>query len=109
MEAPLCPAKVKDKDLLELDWLKVMINLQKYQDEIRAWRDLKVKQREFEAGNLVLLWISRTESSSKLESKWVGPYVVMKKSRPGAYHLSDSQGKMLEHSWNADNLCHFYV
>jgi hypothetical protein len=33
----------------------------------------------------------------------------MKKTRPGAYRLSDSQGKMLVLLWNADNFHHFYV
>jgi hypothetical protein len=35
--------------------------------------------------------------------------MVGEKMRPGAYRLSDSLGKMLEYSWNADNLHHFYV
>jgi hypothetical protein len=94
---------------LEPDRLKGVANLQKYQDEIKAWRDPKVKPRNFEVGDLVLLWSPRTESSGKLELKWIGPYVVMEKSRPGVYRLSDSQGKMLEHSWNVDNLRRFYV
>jgi hypothetical protein len=55
-------------------------------------------------GNLVLLQSPHIESSEKLESKWDGQYVVVDKARPGAYRLSDSQGKMLEHSWNTDNL-----
>jgi hypothetical protein len=41
-------------------------NLQKYQDETRSRRDLKVKKREFDVDNLVLLWSPRTESSGKL-------------------------------------------
>jgi hypothetical protein len=98
IEVPPCPNDAKDKDLLELDMLKVVVNLQKYQDKTWAWRDPKVKLREFNIGNLVLLWSPHSESSDKLESKWARPYVVAEKSRPGAYRLSDSQGKMLEHS-----------
>jgi hypothetical protein len=30
------------------------------------------------------------------------------KSRLDAYHLLDPQGKMLEHSWNADSIRHFF-
>jgi hypothetical protein len=80
-----------------------------YQDETRAPRDPKVKLREFNIGDLVLLLSSRNECSGKLESKWVRLYVVMKKLRPGVYCLLDSQGNMLEHSWNVDNLHCFYV
>jgi hypothetical protein len=94
---------------LELERLKAVTNLQRYQDETRNWRDLKVKKREFDIGNLVLLWSPRTESSAKLESKWKGPYVIIEKTRPGAYHLMDPQGPKLEHSWNVDNLHRFYI
>jgi hypothetical protein len=41
--------------MLESDRLKVVANMQKYQEETRAWRDLKVKLREFDVANLVLL------------------------------------------------------
>jgi hypothetical protein len=98
MEAPPCPNKAKDKDLLEPDRLKVVANLQKYQYETRAWRDSKVKMSELSIGDLVLLLSPHTKSSGKLESKWVGPYVVTEKSRSRVYRLSNSQGKMLEHS-----------
>jgi hypothetical protein len=29
--------------------------------------------------------------------------------RPGAYRLSDTQGGVLEHSWNAKNIHRFYI
>jgi hypothetical protein len=60
-------------------------------------------------GDLVILWSHRIESFGKLESKWVGSYAVAEKLRPGAYHLLDSQGKTLEHSWNANNLHRFDI
>jgi hypothetical protein len=104
-----CPSEAEEKDLLELDNLKAVTILQKYQDETRSWRDLKIKKREFDVSNLVLLQSPRTESTGKLESKWVGPYVIIEKTRPGAYRLVDPQGPKLGHSWNAGNLCCFYV
>jgi hypothetical protein len=108
-EAPSCPNEAEEKDLLELERLKAVTNLRRYQDEIRNWRDPKVKKREFDVGNLVLLWSPHIESSRKFESKWEGPYVMNEKTRPGAYHLTDPQGPKLEHSWNADNLHRFYI
>jgi hypothetical protein len=95
--------------LLELERLKSVTNLQKYQDKTRSWRDLKVKKKDFDVGNLVLLWSPHTESSGKLESKWEGPYMIIKKARLGAYRLTDPQGPKLEHLWNADNLRRFYI
>jgi hypothetical protein len=108
-EAPSCPNEVEEKDLLEPDRLKAATNLWRYQDETRNWRDPKVKKREFDVGNLVLLQSPHTESSEKFESKWKGPYVIIAKTRPGAYHLTDLQGPKLEHSWNVDNLRRFYI
>jgi hypothetical protein len=55
-EAPPCPSVAKVKNLLESERLKAIINLQKYQDEARSWRIPKVKKRDFDVGNLVLLW-----------------------------------------------------
>jgi hypothetical protein len=42
-ESTTCPNEVEEKDLLESDRLKEVTNLEKYQTEIRAWRDPKVK------------------------------------------------------------------
>jgi hypothetical protein len=91
-EASACPSEAEEKDLLESDGLKAIANLQKYQEETTAWRDPKVKLREFDVGNLVLLQSPRTESTGKFEAKWIGPYVVTEKTRLGAYRLSDPQG-----------------
>jgi hypothetical protein len=89
-ETPMCPNEAEEKDLLELDdRLKAVTNIQKYQDEIRTWTDV---------GNLVLLRSPRTKNIGKFETKWAGPYVVIDKMRPDAYHLSDTQGRALEHS-----------
>jgi hypothetical protein len=108
-EAPPSPNEAEEKDLMEPDRLKAVTNQQKYQDETRNWRDLKVKKRDFDGGNLVLLWNPHTESSDKLKSKWEGPYIIIDKTRPRAYRLANPQGLKLEHSWNADNLCRFYI
>jgi hypothetical protein len=67
---PACPNEAKEKDLLESDRLKVIANLQIYQEETRIWRDPKVNMREFDVGNLVLLRSPRTENTGKFEAKW---------------------------------------
>jgi hypothetical protein len=66
-EAPSCPNEAEEKDLLEPKRLKAVTNMWRYQDETRNWRDPKVKEIEFDIGNLVLLWSPRTESSGKFE------------------------------------------
>jgi hypothetical protein len=89
---PACPSEAEEKDMLESDRLKVVANLQKYQEETRPWIDPKVKLRDFDVGNLVLLRSPHTENTSKFEAKWTGPYVVTEKTLPDTYHLSDPQG-----------------
>jgi hypothetical protein len=61
------PNEAEEKDLLEPKRLKAVTNMWRYQDETRNWRDPKVKEIEFDIGNLVLLWSPRTESSRKFE------------------------------------------
>jgi hypothetical protein len=42
----------------------------------------KVKLKQIEVGDLVLLRSPQTETIGKLEPKWTGPFVVMEKTRP---------------------------
>jgi hypothetical protein len=42
-ETIACPNEAEEKDLLESDRLKAFVNLEKYHEEIKAWRDPKVK------------------------------------------------------------------
>jgi hypothetical protein len=89
---PACPSEAKEKHLLELDRHKAVENLQKYQEETRAWREPMVKFWDFDLGNLVLLRSPLTESTDQFEAKWTGPYVITEKTRPRAYHLLNPQG-----------------
>jgi hypothetical protein len=70
---------------------------------MKAWREKTVIPRKFEEGNLVLV---RTEKLKprKLERKWKGPYIVIKKTLPNSYMLASQTSVELEHSWNTDNL-----
>jgi hypothetical protein len=95
--------------LLEPEHIKAIKNLQSYQNEMRACRDNKVKQKHIKARDLVLLRSPHTEASGKPEPKWIGPFIVTEKTRPGSFHLADTEGRALEQSWNADNLHRFYI
>jgi hypothetical protein len=68
-EVPPCPSEAEEKDLLESERLKAVENLQKYQDETRSWRDLKVKKRDFDVSNLVLLRSPHTGEPLYLRSR----------------------------------------
>jgi hypothetical protein len=57
--------KAESKDLLELECMKVIENLQTYQNETRVWRDKRVKQKSIEVENN----ISPKESFSRENKK----------------------------------------
>jgi hypothetical protein len=108
-ESTPCPSEAEEKNLIESDRLKAVTNLEKYQEETRAWRDPKVKLKQLKVGNLVLLRSPHMENIGKFKAKWIGPYVVSERTRLGTYRLSDTQGRVLQHSWNTENLPHFYI
>jgi hypothetical protein len=108
-EATYSPSEAESKDLVEPEHMKAVENLQSYQNETKAWRDKKVKLKNIEGGDLVLLRSPHTEASRKLEPKWTGPLVVIEKIRPRSFCLADNKGMVLEHSWNVDNLRCFYI
>jgi hypothetical protein len=68
-----------------------------------------VRKKEIKARDLVLLRSPRTEASRKLEPKWIGPFLVTEKTRLKSFRLANAEGRVLEHSWNTDNLRHFYI
>jgi ribonuclease HI len=86
------------KDLIDRDRVFALQALNKYQAQMKAWRDHAVVPREFNEGDLVLVRITRTESRGKLEPKWEGPFIVKTKSSPSAYRLTTQSGEDLEHS-----------
>jgi hypothetical protein len=81
------------KDLIDGDRVFALQALNKYQAQIKAWRDHTVIPREFSEGDLVLVRTARTESRGKLEPKWEDPFIVKTKASPSAYRLT----KFLEH------------
>jgi hypothetical protein len=83
--------------------------LNKYQAQTKAWRDHAVVPREFNEGDLVLVWTTWIESRGKLEPKWEGPFIIKSKASPSAYRLTTPSDEDLKHSWNIDNLRKFFV
>jgi tryptophan 2,3-dioxygenase len=55
LEVVYSPIEAKSKDLMEPERMKVVENLQVYQNEMRTWRNRKVKEKIIEVRDLVLL------------------------------------------------------
>ncbi|XP_074288008.1 uncharacterized protein LOC141613165 [Silene latifolia] len=61
-----------------------------YKEKTKKFHDKKILRREFEVGELVLLFNSRFKLfAGKLKSKWSGPFTVVRVFPHGAVEISD--------------------
>ncbi|XP_038877062.1 uncharacterized protein LOC120069394 [Benincasa hispida] len=91
------PQKVGEKRLLELVGLEefrdqAYENAKLYKERTTRWHDKKIIHHTFYPGQRVFLFNSRLRLfPSKLKTRWLGPFVVVKVSPHGAVEV---QGKM---------------
>jgi hypothetical protein len=79
-----------------------------YQQNLRNYHSTRVRSRSFVVGDLVLRL--KQDGHGKLESPWVGPYIVTAVIPGGAYRLQDKKmGKDESNPWNAEQLRRFYA
>ncbi|XP_057747372.1 uncharacterized protein LOC130966575 [Arachis stenosperma] len=81
----------KKLQLQELETLRLEAyeNSRLYKEKVKAVHDKNIKRREFQPGDLVLLYNSRMRlMPGKLRSRWDGPYRVEKAEPYGVFHLS---------------------
>jgi transposase InsO family protein len=79
-----------------------------YQQSLWNYHSNRVRPRSFVVGDLVLRL--KQDVYGKLESPWVGPYIVTEVIPGGAYRLQDKKtGKDESNPWNVEQLQHFYT
>jgi hypothetical protein len=79
-----------------------------YQQNLRNYHSTQVRPRSFVVGDLVL-WLKQ-DGHGKLESPWLGPYIVTEVILGGAYRLQHKKtGKDEGNPWNAEQLRCFYA
>jgi hypothetical protein len=98
-----------DIDGLEEARCAALVQSARYLEGIRRYRDLNVKERSFNVGDLVLRCIQNTEGLHKLSSPWEGPFSIAKVTGLGSYCLQTLEGDNVSNSWNIDQLCRFYA
>jgi hypothetical protein len=87
---------------------KALERATQYQQSLRNYHSSRVCPRSFMVGDLVLRL--RQDRHSKLESPWVGPYIITEVIPGGAYRLQDKKiGKDKSNPWNAKKLWCFYT
>ena len=69
-----------------------------YKERIKRWHDKRIKKKEFNFGDKVLLFNSRVQlfGHGKLQSKWDGPFIVVATSPHGAIMLESTKGNIFK-------------
>jgi len=69
-----------------------------YKERIKRWQDKRIKKKEFNPGDKVLLFNFRVQlfRHEKLRSKWDGPFKVVATSPHGAITLESDEGNIFK-------------
>ena len=71
----------------------------------KAWHDRHIKKKQFQSGDLVLLYDSKfMKFPGKFKTHWKGPYIVQKVSDGGAVQLAKLNGENLPSMVNGSRL-----
>ena len=110
-EEAVTPEEIKLKSwrTIEAGKIQAAINLGKYQEVSRRWKNKEVKPREIQEGDLVLRRIPKEKQKGKMYRKWEGPFIVASMVRPEACRLRTMEGVEDPYSWNKDMLQKYYV
>jgi hypothetical protein len=95
--------------LLEERCNTMLINVRKYNKSLKKYYNKSVVQRELDIRDLVLKKDICTRDKHKFSSPWEGPFVIVDVAALGAYVLAEVDGAMLPNTWNADQLCKYYL
>jgi hypothetical protein len=96
-----------DVDALDEARDVVLARATQYQQNLRNYHNTRVCAHSFIVGDLVLRL--KQDGHGKLESPWLGPYIVTEVIPGGAYRLQDKKtGKDEGNPWNAEQLWRFY-
>ena len=98
-------------ELLDEKREQVQQRTEEYQRKTAKYYNQRVKPRSYVPGDLVLkklLPARKNPTHGKLGPNWEGPYIITRVVRPGNYELQTEEGKILQHTWNAEHLKRFY-
>ena len=98
-------------ELLDEKREQVQRRTEEYQRKTTRYYNKKVKPRSYMPGDLVLkklLPAMKNPVHGKLGHNWEGPYIISRVVKPDNYELQTEEGKILQHTWNAEHLKRFY-
>jgi hypothetical protein len=80
-------ARQLELDSVEEARCSALVQSARYLQGIRRYHDRNIKERSFSIGDLVLRRVQDESSLHKLNSRWEGPFIVKRVTRPGSYRL----------------------
>ena len=98
-------------DILDEKREQVLRRTEDYQRKTARYYNKKFKPRSYMSGDLVLkklLPARNNPAHGKLGLNWEDPYIISRVVRPGNYELKTDEGKILQHTWNAEHFKRFY-
>ena len=91
-------ARQLELDSVEEARINALTQSARYLQEVRHYHNRNVQQRSFNVGDLVLRRIQDETGLHKLNSRWEGPFIVTKVTRPGSYRIIDADGNEVPNS-----------
>ncbi|XP_050214387.1 uncharacterized protein LOC126665596 [Mercurialis annua] len=83
------------------------IRMEAYRQKTAKYFNSHVKKRKFKLGDLVMrkTEVKKGEAGSgKLQPNWEGPYTISEVIKEGTFKLTNSMGRIIPRTWNANNL-----
>ena len=102
-------ARQLELDSVEEVKINALTQSARYLQGVRHYQDCNVQQRSFSIGDLVLRRIQDETGLHKLNSRWEGPFIVSKVTRPRSYKITDADGNEVPNSWNIEHLRKFIL
>ena len=93
--------------ILELEEDRFIAGFQQQVQKARekAWHDRHIKKKQFQIGDLVLLYDSKfMKFLGKFKTHWKGPYIVQEVTDGGAVQLTKLNGEILPSMVNESRL-----
>ena len=97
-EGEVDEARQLELDSVEEARINTLTQSARYLQGVRRYHDRNVQQRSFNIGDLVLRRIQDETGLHKLNSRWEGPFIVTKVTRPRSYRISDVDGNEVPNS-----------
>lgn len=94
---------------LEEEGLTALQHQEAQKKQQKDWNDKNIKFRNISVGDLVLLYDNKIKGKPcKLDTTWLGPYIVEDLNTNGSVQLKTLQGRVLSKVVNGARLKHYH-